>query len=302
MLKTKFEEIVDVLAIGKKENTRDLSKLLINAGLEDILPAENDKERVLMVNIDIQQDFMENGALGVPGSHKDVERLTKFMYDNLQKITKVVSSIDTHIPQQIFFPCWWINAKGEHPNPYTVITWEDVDNDVWMPMYPTKSKNYVYNLKQLGKKELMIWNYHCIKGTSGCSLENQYANMVYFHSITRRVTAEGLVKGQDPFSEMYGIFQPEYDEKNTINIAYLDLFQKYDKVIIAGQAKSHCVLSSIEQIAKYYENRPDMTSKIYILEDCMSIIPGFEQSTEDVFKEFKNKYKMHIVKSTDLTI
>ena len=42
--------------------------------------------------------------------------------------------------------------------------------------------------------------------------------------------------------------------------------------------------------------------KVYILEDCMSTIPGFEQVTEDDFEEFKNNYKLRVVKSTHFTL
>ena len=69
--------------------------------------------------------------------------------------------------------------------------------------------------------------------------------------------------------------------------------------MIAGEAKSHCVLESIQQILEYYENRPEITRKIYILEDCMSPIPGFEDVTDSAFETFKRKYQVAIAKSTD---
>ena len=49
---------------------------------------------------------MDNGALGVPGAHGDVERMTQFIYNNMDKITNIAVSIDTHTPHQIFHPCW----------------------------------------------------------------------------------------------------------------------------------------------------------------------------------------------------
>lgn len=44
---------------------------------------------------------MDNGALGVPGAHGDVERMTQFIYNNMDKITNIAVSIDTHTPHQI---------------------------------------------------------------------------------------------------------------------------------------------------------------------------------------------------------
>ena len=75
--------------------------------------------------------------------------------------------------------------------------------------------------------------------------------------------------------------------------------QFLDKIIVAGEAKSHCVLESIKQILEHYETRPEITQKIYILEDCMSSITGFEDITNKTFEDFKKKYKVNIVKSTD---
>ncbi len=99
------------------------------------------------------------------------------------------------------------------------------------------------NLEADAKKTLMVWPYHCIQGTTGCSLENQFANMVYFHSVAKKAATERMVKGYNPLSEMYGIIREEAGctpENNTnINIEFLNKLEKYDKIIIAGEAKSH---------------------------------------------------------------
>jgi nicotinamidase-related amidase len=303
MLKTRFEEIVNIPSIGKTENpilTNDLLKL---ANREELKLASQNAERVLVIGIDVQQDFMENGALGVPGAHKDVENFTRFIYDNMDRITKIAVSLDTHNPYQIFHPCWWVDDKGNNPDPFTAITLADLDAGKWKPIInPIASRNYVENLEKLGKKVLVIWTYHCLQGTSGCALENQFANMLYFHSVAKKTTVLSLVKGQDPLSEMYGIIKPEYAAKNYINLDFLNSVEKYDKIVIGGEAKSHCVLETIKQILEYYHDRPEVTKKIYVLEDCMSTIPSFEDSTEDAFRQFKSQYKINIVNSTTLKL
>jgi len=254
----------------------------------------------LFLGIDVQQDFMDNGALGVPGAHGDVERMTQFIYNNMDKITNIAVSIDTHTPHQIFHPCWWIDENGNNPAPYTPITLADLDSGKYRAViYPRQSRDYVEHLEKDGKKTLCVWSYHCLQGTSGAAFENQFANMIYFHSVAKKAVTQRLVKGQDPLSEMYGIIKPEYDTKNYINIDFLNKLENYDKIIIAGEAKSHCVLESIKQILEHYANRPEITQKIYILEDCMSSIPGFEDVTEQTFDDFKKTYHVNIVKSTD---
>lgn len=243
---------------------------------------------------------MDNGALGVPGAHGDVERMTKFIYDNMDKISNIAVSIDTHTPHQIFHPCWWVDANGNNPAPYTVISLADLDAGKWLPIIaPNESREYVKHLEQDGKKQLCIWSYHCIQGTTGCALENQFANMVYFHSVAKKYSVQRLVKGTDPLSEMYGIIKPEYDTHQYVNIKFLNQLATYDKIVIAGEAKSHCVLETIKQILEHFANAPETTKKIFILEDCMSSIPGFEQPTEDAFNNFVSLYGVNIVKSTD---
>lgn len=299
-MKTSYNEIVNVPSIGEKENPIALNDILKKANDEQMTPAKQNPDRVLFLGIDVQQDFMDNGALGVPGAHGDVERMTKFIYDNMDKISNIAVSIDTHTPHQIFHPCWWVDENGNNPAPYTAITLADLDAGKWKPVIaPKESREYVKHLEQDGKKTLVVWSYHCIQGTAGCALENQFANMIYFHSVAKKSVVRRLVKGTDPLSEMYGIIKPEYDTKNYINIDFLNNLETYDKIVIAGEAKSHCVLETIKQILEHFAGRPEITRKIYILSDCMSSIPGFEQATEDTFNNFVSVYGVNIVKSTD---
>jgi nicotinamidase-related amidase len=303
-LQTPYAEIVDVAAIGGR-NTRNLGDILVKATAEGLPPSKEDVEKVLLLAIDMQKDFMENGSLPVPGSFGDVERTTKFIYDNLSKISQIAVSLDTHLPQQIFHPYWWVDSKGNNPAPYTVITLKDLDEGKWFPVIaPMESREYVEGLEKQGKV-LCIWTYHCIQGTEGHSLESQFANMIYFHSDAKKMAVHVIAKGQDPLSEMYGIIKPEFSRKNLVNTVFLNYMEKFDKIIIVGEAKSHCVLESIKQIAEHYHNvvnKPEMTQKVYILEDCMSCIPGFEQPTEAAFNTFKQQYRMNILKSTDLKL
>lgn len=299
-MKTTYMEIVNGNYIGSVENPVDLNEILKKADKEGLEPSLKDKERVLFLGIDVQQDFMDHGALGVAGAQKDVERMTRFIYDNMEKISNIAVSMDTHTPHQIFHPCWWIDENGEHPAPYTVITLKDLDEGKWRAVInPQASREYVKHLEQDAKKALCIWTYHCMQGTTGAALENQFANMIYFHSVARKAVVQRLVKGQDPMSEMYGIIRPEYDTKGYMNLEFLNKLERFDKVLIAGEAKSHCVLESIKQILEYYETRPEVTEKVYVLEDCMSSISGYEDMANQMFEDFRKRYRIHLVKSSD---
>lgn len=301
-MKTKFEDIVRLDEIGGTNSVK-LNELLTLAKAEKLPPASEDQERVLFIGIDLQNDFMENGELGVPNSHQDIENITSFLYRNLHKITTVAVSLDTHELQQIFHPSWWRDKDGKQPAPFTIITAADVEAGAWIAVEkPVESLAYLHNLEKIGKKQLCIWPYHCIQGTHGAALEGQFSNILHFHSIARNAKIEKIVKGQNPLSEMYGIIKPEYAVMDEGNDEFLQSLKSYDTIIIAGEAKSHCVLESVKQIIEHYKDDRSITTRIYLLNDCMSSIPGYEEETEDAFQQLKKAYGVHIVNAADLVL
>jgi len=136
---------------------------------------------------------------------------------------------------------------------------------------------------------ICIWPYHCIKGTKGIELEENLAKTI------EKYAPIFIRKGMDSYTEMFGIIKPEYNPDNYINKEVLDLIESHEQVYIAGEAKSHCVLRTIEQIIEYFENQPEILERITILENCMSSITGYEEQTENKFKEFE-KYKIRFIK------
>lgn len=297
-MKTPFHHIFDTDSVGQPINPLPLNHLLRWANLEQI---EHDEfsPKTVFLGIDIQQDFMDNGALGVPGANQDVIRMGQFIYNNIEKISEIIVSLDTHEPAQIFHPYWWEDTAGNHPAPYTIIKLEDLTNGHWHAVTdPALSKHYVRQLEKVGK-QLCIWPYHCINGTTGWALENQFSNLIHFMSVAARIPVQKICKGQYPLSEMYGIIRPEYSMHDNTNTKLLEKIASFDKIVIAGEAKSHCVLESIKQICEYYYDKLEITRKIYVLTDCMSDIPGFEQQSQTGYKILASKYKINLVKSTD---
>lgn len=302
-MNTNFEQIVDVAQIGQHGEV-DMNSLFSMAEQERFTAAIDDSPKRLLLCIDVQKDFIEGGALAVPGSIGDVERITRFIYNNMSGISKIMCSLDTHIAHQIFHPCWWANSAREHPDPYTIITYDDVVANNWRPVVgdPKDSLEYLKELEKVGagKKQLCIWPYHCIKGTDGFTLENEFAKMVYFHSVARKSVNHMINKGEDPYSEMYGIIKPEFSQKNFINTPVLTAIEKYDEIYVVGEAASHCLMESVKQIAEHFANRPDVTQKITVLEDCTSPITGYEADTKAAFDKFKSSYGIKFAKSTDI--
>lgn len=244
-----------------------------------LAPAQSDSERIALVLVDYQHDFVDpTGTLYVPGSQEDVARFLSWFYANASKITTVYASLDTHVPFQIFYSAWWKDPRtGEHPQPFTTITKEDVDSERWVPvLQPGWSRNYVRLLSEKAKKALMIWPHHTMEGTLGHMLVAPISEAIAWHSAARSAQPVYVVKGRTIRTEYYGIFGPEVpdpeDPEGGLNAALLEAVVKHDKVYIAGEAKSHCVLETERQLIHYIGKQPEILKRLHFLSDCTSSV------------------------------
>jgi nicotinamidase/pyrazinamidase len=276
---------------------------------EDLTPASSDSERIAVVLVDYQHDFVDpTGTLYVPGSQADVVRFLAWFYANAHKITTIYASLDTHIPFQIFYGSWWINPQtNEHPQPFTVITGQDVDNRTWVPLLEHAwSVYYVHELQQKARKDLMIWPYHTMQGTLGHMLVSPISEAIAWHSAARQTQPIYIEKGLTTRTEFYGIFGAEVPDPqspaSSLNIPLLDSVMHHDNVFIAGEAKSHCVLETERQIVEYYANQPDMLRKLYFLKDCTSSVQhpviDFDALAEEELARMQQR-GVNIVRSVD---
>lgn len=242
-------------------------------------PAHSDQEKIAVVLVDYQHDFVDpTGTLYVPGAQEDVARFLTWFYVSAPRITTVYASLDTHVPFQIFFSAWWKNPRtGEHPQPFTAITVDDVNNGHWVPVIqPAWSVRYVHLLAQKAKKDLMIWPYHTMEGTLGHMLVAPISEAIAWHSAARGTQPTYVVKGRTIRTEYYGIFGAEVpdpdDPESGLNLTLLDAVMKHDKVYIAGEAKSHCVLETERQLIGRFGNQPEILKRLHFLTDCTSSV------------------------------
>ena len=98
-MKAKFEEIVNVAKIGTTEAGIDLPQVTLMADREEKKPASLDVDRVEIMMIDNQFDFISpQGALPVVGAVEDTERLCRFIYKYLDLAKR------RHLRQRVQFP------------------------------------------------------------------------------------------------------------------------------------------------------------------------------------------------------
>jgi len=284
------------------------------AEAHDIGPAREDERRVGLLLVDCQNTFCTPGfELFVPGAPDDSRRLCEFVYRNLGAITQVIPTLDTHRALQVFHAAWLVDAKGRHPDPYTVVSTYEVEAGIWRASDPEEQGNlerYVRGLAERGRYRLTIWPYHAMLGGIGHALVPAIEEAIFFHGIARRSQPDFRVKGNNPLTEHYSILGPEVvDDQhgNAIGDKSRPLIEKllgYEAVLIAGQAKSHCVAWTIDDLLTGI-TAVDRTlaEKVYLLEDCTSsvVVPDVVDWTDDADAAFERfaEAGMHVVRSTE---
>jgi nicotinamidase-related amidase len=282
-----------------------------------IKPAGEDKFKIALFAIDVQNGFCVPGAsLFVPGAVQDTQRTIEWLYKNLDVITGLHFSLDTHRVFQIFHPAWWMNDRGENPAPFSTITYDDLKAGKWRAISnPRESLEYVRQLEASGKYVLTIWPYHTLLGGVSHALVPAFMEAAIFHAVARQRQTHFETKGTHALTENYSVLSPEVtaiggNVVGQFNTAFFKMLMDYDRVYVAGQAKSHCVLTTLEDMQKHIEkNDRSLMDKIYILEDATSPVPppplnplpptlDFPRVADEKFKQFKAA-GMHIVKTTD---
>lgn len=294
-----------------------------------IKPAASDKTRICLMPIDAQITFCIPGfELFVGGRSgtaavEDNVRLCQFIYRNIGTITRIFPTMDTHTAMQIFHSVFWVNDAGEHPAPHTMITNDEVKTGKWKVnpavafslggnylALQRYAEHYVQTLTNDGKYALFVWPYHAMLGGIGHALVPAIEEALCFHNLVRMSQTGFEIKGGNPLTENYSVLRPEVltgpgnQPIAQKNAKFLERLLEFDGVVIAGQAKSHCVAWTISDLlSEIRQKDPALAKKVYLLEDCTSavVVPGiidFTDQADEAFAKFANA-GMHVVRSTD---
>jgi len=248
--------------------------------------------------IDVQNDFCKlGGALFVPGADADISRLVRFMGKNLDTIGQIFLTQDNHQVMDISHPAFWIDAEGNHPAPYTQITYADLIAGKWKALHkPEEALEYIHQLEMEKEFPHTIWPEHCIIGSEGAAIVSDVM------AVCRQWARKGrflefIAKGTHPLTEHFGAFRaniPVPDAPETeFNAALLKKLGYFDRIYLAGEAKSHCVAHTIHQLFGF----PGILKKLVLLEDCTSPVPGFEALAEPIY-EMARQYGMQFETSS----
>src|SRR5215216_7591561 len=298
------------------------------AQLHKLEPASVDSTKTWLMLIDVQNTFcipdfeLYVGGRSGRGAVEDNTRLCEFIYSNLGNITQITATMDTHKTMQVFHAVFFVDKDGNHPAPYTDIHVSELREGRWTfnpalasqfgiaPDYGQQMMvHYAEELEKKSKLALTIWPYHAMLGGIGHALVSSVEEAIFFHSIARIARADIEIKGDKPFTENYSVIGPEVltgpmDEiLGTHNLKFIEQLQQYDRLIIAGQAKSHCVAWTVSDLLEDIALTDlELAKKVYLLEDCTSpvVVPNVVDHTDaaDAAYERFEKAGMNIIQST----
>ena len=299
------------------------------AQLHKLEPASANQTKTWLMLIDVQNTFcipdfeLYVGGRSGRGAVEDNTRLCEFIYRNLGALTHITATMDTHMTMQVFHAVFFVDQDGNHPAPYTDIHASEIKAGKWTfnPAIANEYQiareygqqmmlHYAEELESKGKYALTIWPYHAMLGGIGHALVSSVEEALFFHSVARNAQYEIEIKGNKPFTENYSVIGPEVltgpmgETLGTHNTKFIEQLQQVDRLIIAGQAKSHCVAWTVSDLLEDIALTDlELAKKVHLLEDCSSpvVVPGVVDHTDaaDAAYERFAKAGMNIVKSTD---
>lgn len=234
--------------------------------------------------IDPQNDFCDpkEGTLYVPGADADMTRLAALIDHPAHPIDAIHVTLDSHHLVDIAHPAFWLDRKATPPAPFTTITAQSVRAGDYRPKDPQATPRalaYLEALEATGRYPHTIWPPHCLIGGPG---HNVYPPL--FAALTRweaktHQAVDYIIKGTNIWTEHFSAIRAEVpdpqDPTTELNDALITTLAGADRLLIAGEAGSHCVAHTVRDLADALAH-PTAIAKLSLLEDAISPVPGFE--------------------------
>ncbi|NWK80012.1 isochorismatase family protein [Aquitalea sp. LB_tupeE] len=249
--------------------------------------------------IDPQNDFCDlpPSALPVRGANADLQRLAQLITRHGTALDGITVTLDSHHRYDIAHPAFWRGPAGEQPL-LCPITLADVDAGRWLPAQPALLPAVRHYLQHCA---LFVWPPHCLVGSWGHNIHEGLNQALQQWECQGLQPVQFLFKGLNPLTEHFSAFEADLpladDPATCFNPRQVATLVAAQRVIVAGEALSHCVASSVRSLLRHLG--PDFARKLVLLEDCSSPVPGFEKQAEDFVAEIR-QLGAHILPSTAL--
>jgi len=251
----------------------------------------NNKTTALLI-IDAQFDFCNpKGNLFVPGAERDVEKIAQLIATYGKSINQIFVTLDTHRVLDIAHPLFWEDPNGNTVAPFTLITSTAVKAGKWIPRYHKEYVlKYLETLENEGEFKHFIWPEHCLIGSQGAALDETILLALLSWTHHTGIDYKAVIKGTNPLTEHFGIFRAQVpivgEQETELDQNLISALDSFDEVMVVGEARSHCVATSIKQILVY---APQLIPKVKVLTDCMSDVTGWGHLADPIFEEAKEK-------------
>lgn len=263
---------------------------------------------------DLPANYLQSDAAGnvttpqlpVSGAHADMQRLAQFITHNKAKLSGMTVTLDSHHAFAIERPAFWQTANGEPVTPFTQITVADLQAGKFATRHPQHQQHaldYLRALEAAGRYTHMVWPAHCEIGTWGHNIHADVRNAYSAWEQEHGQIVNKVVKGTNPMVEHYSAIRAEVidpaDPATDINHDLLNSWNDTDILLVAGEAGSHCIKSTVEHILAYRNSTHAM--QIILLTDCMSPVTGFDTQYQG-FLEAMRAQGVRTAKSTEIVL
>jgi nicotinamidase/pyrazinamidase len=268
------------------------------------------KPRIHLLVIDPQNDFcdlpeawrplnpLSGGplapALPVPGAHADLQRVAGLIHAGGAGLADITVTLDSHHRVDIAHPTFWMQADGAAVAPFTPITAVQVRAGAFRPREATalpRTLAYLDELESRGRYTLMVWPVHCEIGTWGHAVHAGLQAAYAAWETAQLTQVAKITKGQNPWTEHYSALLAEVpdadDEATQLNDALLQRLSGADRILVAGEAGSHCVRATVSDLAEQLGT--EGTRRITLLTDAMSPVAGFEAQQQAFLADMQSR-------------
>lgn len=267
--------------------------------------------KIHLLIIDPQYDFCDQrGALFVTGADADMHRLATMINRLRDKLDDIHVTLDSHHLVDIAHPIMYVDSKGNHPAPFTLIFEDDLVNGTWRttnPAFHARAINYSKALKTNNRYVLCVWPPHCLIGSKGTQVYNGpddpkfpkeqrlYDALLKWEEEFAMV--DYVTKGSNMWTEHYSAVQADVpdpsDPDTQLNMRLIKTLQDADLILLAGEALSHCVLNTVTDIANNFGE--ENIKKLILLTDATSPVPNppggpdFVKMGQDFIRDMKKR-------------
>lgn len=233
---------------------------------------------------DLPANFCPSGlrpALPVPGAHADMQRMAKWLRQHSARIDHITVTLDSHQVFDIAHPAFWRHGDGDEVAPFTPITAAQVRQGLFQPHQPAhleRALAYMDALETRGRYTLMVWPVHCEIGSWGHGVHAHVLSACADWQRQQQRAVLNVFKGSNPWTEHYSALEAEVPDatapETCLNQPLLTTLLQAQRLVVAGEASSHCVRSTVEHLLQ--QAPAGFAARITLLTDGMGPVSGFE--------------------------